>query len=724
MVLTSTWHRWLFAGMAYLAATGLNFILQPAVGGRLPLLPYFPALLLTGFFSGAATSAAVLVLSAATVATFWAGPMDQVPNVLLVAVFVVAGGAVAALSVWARGALHDAATGQERLKLALTVGRMAAWEWDVGNGEVTFAGGATNVFGASVRSADDVWQLVHPDDGAQARADFEKALHEQDSYTQVVRIRRADTGEVRWVETHGRVHRDETGNAVRVSGIAADITDRQRAAEGSQRAEERLHVALEAGGVSAWECDSELRYTWACNIQLGVSASDLVGRHIGETMKHEAYLAAMQRVHDTGEPSRIQIEIPYRGQLLHYMCFLRPERDRSGRVARIIGASVDVTELKEVQERLQLEIRRKDTFLATLAHELRNPMAPIRYAVAMLGDKATAAMREQGRAVIERQSAQIARLLDDLLDLSRISRNAVELQREVIDLSSVVEMSAAAAKPLCTQRGHQLFVALPPHPVNVFGDKTRIQQVLGNLLGNATKYTDPGGEIRISLDVEGAEAVVRVRDNGIGIPAESLPHVFEMFEQVNTPGRTSAGLGIGLAVVKQLVEMHGGHVFAHSNGLQHGSEFTVRLPLSKERPQAPTQSSDAVTVLTRPERILVVDDNEDAANSLAAVLREAGFSATVAYNGAEAIAAFDEVHPRVVLLDVSLPDLSGQEVAARLRSKNVRPQPLIVAITGWGQQKDRDSTAAAGFDMHLVKPLDASELQRLLSDALSRSNAA
>jgi signal transduction histidine kinase/ActR/RegA family two-component response regulator len=487
-----------------------------------------------------------------------------------------------------------------------------------------------------------------------------------------------------------------------------------------------LHVALEAGSVSPWECDAQRRYTWAYNIQLGIEPSELVGRRVGDTMKHEAFLAGLERAYETGAPSRFQIEVPYRSEMLHYMCFLRPDRDAAGKVTRVIGASVDVTELAKAQQQLQLESRRRDTFLATLAHELRNPMAPIRYAVAMLGDKANPAMREQGRAVIERQSALIAKLLDDLLDLSRISRNAIELEREVFDFRAVVEMSVVSAKATFAQREQRLAVSLPADPINVFGDRTCLQQVLGNLLGNAAKYTDPGGEVTVSLEQHDGDAVLKVRDNGIGIPAESLPHIFDMFEQVKTAGRQTAGLRIGLAVVTQLVEMHGGRVAGRSEGLHRGSEFTVRLPVSRAPAQQPAlaTANDSVAVLTRPERILVVDDNRDAANALAAVLRDSGFSVTVAYDGEEALRAFDQVRPRVVLLDVGLPGLSGKDVAQAIRSKAVAPRPVIVAITGWGQQRDRDSTAAAGFDMHLVKPVEPHELQRRLNEILMLSDAA
>jgi two-component system CheB/CheR fusion protein len=393
-------------------------------------------------------------------------------------------------------------------------------------------------------------------------------------------------------------------------------------------------------------------------------------------------------------------------------------------VVRVIGASVDVTELKVTQEQLRRESARKDAFLATLAHELRNPMAPIRYAASMLDDQVPPAMRHHARDVITRQSAHMARLLDDLLDMSRITRNVIELKREVFDLRAVAEQTADNVRPRYTELGHRLVLSLPPLPVPVDGDPTRLQQVLGNLLDNAAKYTEAGGEVTLRLDQEGGQAIVRVIDNGIGIATQDQPQVFELFTQLHTPGRGRSGLGIGLAVVKQLVELHGGSVAVRSAGAQRGSEFIVRLPLAQVPAQEQAASGNVVHLFAQPAQVLVVDDNHDTADTLATLLRARGFSVTTAYDGTSALAVCATLRPSIVLLDLGLPDLSGHDVARRLRAMQREHAPILVAITGWGQDKDREQTARAGFDLHLVKPVDPEELERRIGELAANSRVA
>ncbi len=721
MIIETPWKRWLLALLAYATASALNVFLQPLLEGRAPLLPYFPVLVLTGYLAGAGPGLAVLGAAALTLSIYWTGPAGapwpptRPAELLILGLFVLAGGLAVGVSAWSRWLLQQASTTRERLNMALGAGRMTAWEWDVRTGAVEFSGRAEALFGKTWTHVDDAWPLGHPEDAARARAIVEDALRQGRHYNFLSRMLRADTGELRWIETHGCVHRDALGRAVRVSGVTADVTDRQLALQASQAAEERFHLALESGKVTAWECDAERRYTWVYNTRFGLQPDDVVGRRIGETIPNEDHKRALERVYDDGEPMQFQVDGRFRDQPYHLLCSVRAAgRDAEGRVTRIIGASVDVTELAEAQAQLRRENQRKDAFLATLAHELRNPMAPIRYAVAMLGEGVAPAVREQARAIISRQAAHMARLLDDLLDMSRITRNAIELQRERLDLRGVIGQAVDNTRPACAALRHRLVVSLPQRPVWVDGDATRLQQVLGNLLDNAAKYTQPGGEIAVRLDEEDLEAVVSVSDNGIGIAPADQAQVFELFTQVQRTGQGSGGLGIGLAVVRQLVELHGGRIGVHSEGVGRGSRFTVRLPLAAEVQTAqPVPDAKVVSLFPRMPTVLIVDDNQDAADSLAMLLRAGGFAASAVHDGAAVLRAFDQLQPRVLLLDLGLPDMSGLEVAREIRRRPGGAAVTLIAITGWGQEKDRAQTAQAGFDQHLVKPVDPAQLQAL-----------
>jgi signal transduction histidine kinase/CheY-like chemotaxis protein len=363
--------------------------------------------------------------------------------------------------------------------------------------------------------------------------------------------------------------------------------------------------------------------------------------------------------------------------------------------------------------------QRKDEFLATLAHELRNPMAPIRYAAASLRQGMPEHALQHAREVIERQGKHMARLLDDLMDVSRITRNVVELKRALLDLRIVVEEVAETAKPLLTNLQHRLILSIPPNPLWVFGDAARLRQVIGNLLDNAAKYTEPGGSIEICLDTADGQATMRFKDTGIGLAPEMIPRLFEMFTQLHkSQGVTHQGLGIGLTVVKRLVELHDGTIEVSSEGLHRGTQFTVRLPLASNKAVADAelapQTKVAAALNSRPH-VLIVDDNADAAQTLADLIRLEGFPVTVAFDGGTALSAFERIHPAVVLLDMGLPDMSGTEVARRMRSHPHGKSIQIIAVTGWGQSRDREQSQAAGVDLHLVKPVDPAALLHTLN---------
>jgi signal transduction histidine kinase len=387
-----------------------------------------------------------------------------------------------------------------------------------------------------------------------------------------------------------------------------------------------------------------------------------------------------------------------------------------GAIVEWLGAASDVTARKQAEQALRDADRRKDEFLATLAHELRNPLAPIRNALNLFrltGDDApTPALRE----MLERQVNHMVRLVDDLMEASRISNGKLELQRAPVDLNDVVRTALETSKPLLDRGRHRVTVRATAQPLVVDGDEVRLTQVVGNLLNNAAKYTDAEGSIEVESRRECEWAVIEVRDSGIGLSPEQVSRLFEMFAQVDTArGRAGGGLGIGLVLAQRLTQMHGGIVLARSDGLGQGSTFSVRLPVlnvksvEQIRPQPPLpQSVEAL-------RVLVVDDNRDAADSLGILLGALGAEVRVVYDGASALASAAGWIPSAVLLDLGMPVIDGWEVARRIRRDPVLRHIKLIALTGWGQDEDRERTESAGFDHHITKPVDFDSLHRLLA---------
>jgi len=388
----------------------------------------------------------------------------------------------------------------------------------------------------------------------------------------------------------------------------------------------------------------------------------------------------------------------------------------------------EVTERTRVELALKEADRHKDEFLAMLAHELRNPLAPIHNAVQLMHRKPVSDPQlAWSRDLIGRQLAHLTRLVDDLLDVSRITRGKINLNKEVIELETLISRTVETVQPLIEERGHMLTVDTPAGVLRVLGDPTRLTQALGNVLGNAAKYTDRGGSITLAVAERGSEVEIRVRDNGVGIPTELMPRIFNLFTQLDrTSGPPQSGLGIGLALVQRLVEMHGGSVTAHSDGPGRGSEFTIRLPLllreSLETEAPPHKLSTLEQSMTNDEdlvrtqrRILVADDNNDALESLATLLQLSGHEVYTATNGAVALESAEQNRPEVALLDIGMPKLDGYEVARRIRAQPWGQRITLVALTGWGQDSDRRRSQEAGFDSHLVKPLDLDKLTDLLA---------
>ncbi len=396
--------------------------------------------------------------------------------------------------------------------------------------------------------------------------------------------------------------------------------------------------------------------------------------------------------------------------------------DFAGRAAIALD---NVLLYKELHE----QDRRKSEFLAILSHELRNPLAPIMNAVHLLNAQPDdAAQLAWAREVLQRQVGQLRRLVDDLLDVSRITHDKIELKFEPVELAEVVAVAVETVRPLIDARKQALAVTLPDRPTRLRGDFARLGQILANLLNNAAKYTDDGGKITLDAASEGGEAVVRVRDSGVGIPADALASIFEVFRQLGGDAeRARGGLGVGLTLVKRLVEMHGGTIEAHSDGPGRGSEFVVRMPLaSGSATDAPADDRTSVeerkVAARQRRRILVADDNVDLAASMGLLLEMMGNDVRLAHDGMSALAAEAEFRPDVVFLDIGMPEMTGFEVCRRIRDKPRGKEPVIVALTGWGQPEDKQRAREAGFDHHLVKPIEPAVVERFLAE-LERQTA-
>jgi PAS domain S-box-containing protein len=495
---------------------------------------------------------------------------------------------------------------------------------------------------------------------------------------------------------------------------------------------EKLYRAIgESINYGVWVCDAQGR---------NIYTSDSLLRLVGQTQEQasnygwgnilhpddvEETMAAWMECARTGstwyrEHRMLGIDGRYHSILAQGL----PIRDEHGNVQRWAGINLDISRLKSTERALLEADRRKDEFLATLAHELRNPLAPIRNAVRILdSDAADERQRKWGREVIARQVYRMSLLLDDLLDVSRITRGQLELKKDYVDLKSVIGIAVETARPLIDAKQHKLSVVLPAENIKLEADPLRLSQVIGNLLTNAAKYTDPEGSIALTARLENTELVIVIRDDGIGLPEEVIPGLFTMFSQVNSAiDRAEGGLGIGLALVKGLVALHGGRVEVRSEGLGRGSEFIVHLPhkvLAPSAARVEVESTGAANAnVIRRGLVLVADDNRDAADSLSMVLRFVGYEVVTAFNGAEALELGARARPRAAIIDIGMPGMSGHEVARRMRLEAWGKNAVLVALTGWGQEQDRQAAIAAGFDEHLTKPVDPDDVERVLDRLL------
>jgi PAS domain S-box-containing protein len=494
--------------------------------------------------------------------------------------------------------------------------------------------------------------------------------------------------------------------------------------------ERRLYETVLSGTPDfayVWSLDYKFLYANASLLELyGVSAENCIGHGFRDVGYPEWHAAMHEREIDevarTGQPLRGKIPFYGKGGGGIYDYIFVPVFGPDGKVEAVGGITRDVTDLERTTQALQEADRRKDEFLATLAHELRNPMAPLLTGLRVMNDAPDSEAAATARGIMERQLNHMVHLVDDLLDLSRVSRGAIDLRKARHDLRAMIAMAIEAVRPEIDRCGHRLAVALGPDELPVEGDDTRLIQVFSNLLSNAAKYTPAGGAIEVAGAVEPGYAVITVRDSGIGLEEDDLPRVFEMFTQVkNDVNPLRGGLGIGLHLVRRLVEMHQGTAAASSAGPGKGSAFTVRLPLAST---ASTEGAlKAQPVAVRARRILIVDDNVDAAFMLSLLLKSKGHDVHATYGAMEALDLARTFRPEVIFMDIGMPNLDGYEACRLLRQMDAVKHAYIVALTGWGQDENRRTAREAGFDALLVKPASPERIDEMLAQAPERIGA-
>jgi PAS domain S-box-containing protein len=573
------------------------------------------------------------------------------------------------------------------------------------------------------KHSDDVVQLRQLDTGEPIESIVQRALRSGQTEHEDRAVLTRPDGTICVIGDSAAPVRDADGQLIGAVVVFRDVSE-------GARTEERLRLMSLAAekalnGVLITAPDERIVYVNPAMERIsGYAADELIGRRPQDVLHGPATDSKARQVLREAIAARrpVTVEIVNYGKnRVPYWVELHVAPSLDGeRITHFVSMQLDVTARRLAEESLREADARKTEFIATVAHEMRNPLAPIRNAVQVMrlvGDDSAA--RERMRGIIERQLEHMVRLVDDLLDISRISRGKLELRNERIGAQTAIHAALEVSRPLIESAGHTLDVHMPREPIEVFADPMRLAQVVTNLLNNSAKYTDRGGRISVRLTQEGNEAVIRVCDDGIGFPPEAAPRLFDAFAQAESAGpRSQGGLGIGLALVRSLVGLLGGRAEAYSEGIDRGSEFVVRLPLLRdEHPETATKPAVAPE-LGGGRRILVVDDDADARDSLTVLLDLMGHDVRTAKDGQTAIEMAIEFHPEVVLLDIGMPGMSGYTVASRMREHAAGRDVVIVAVTSWGQEEDRRRSQEVGIDRHLVKPVDFDELLRVLADYL------
>ncbi len=621
---------------------------------------------------------------------------------------------------------------QTRLDLAMKASALGIFDWDIHTNELFWTPETYYIHDTTPESFSpsyEGWRELLPTEDLRVIEQLlEKTFKEKERYYRSSYHVRTKGGEIRWIESLGEVIYDDNGRPVRLIGTAQDCSERVRAQEQIARDRRRLELALEAGELGFWDWNIATG-----EVQFGGEWAHMLGYELSEIEPHvraweqlvhpddmPAIQVALQR-HMEGSAPVYETEHRLKHKNGSWIWVLDRgrivERDETGNPTRAIGIHANITLQRSIQEQLSEADRRKDEFLATLAHELRNPLAPIRTGLAIMKRDPSSQAASQAREIMERQLSHMVRLIDDLLDVSRITLGRLRLKKEKVSVRTILEMAVEASKPAIEAGHHTLTYTIPEQEIVMYADPTRLAQTVSNLLNNAAKYTPDHGRIDLRVGLSHSDIEIVVEDNGLGIPREMQDKVFQLFGQINrTLDRAQGGLGIGLALVRNLIELHGGTVTASSEGPGKGSTFTILLPHSlitsttthtEQRSQEVPQGSK--------RKILIVDDNVDAAQSLSMLAELLGHATALAYTGPEALAKFSEFKPEVIFLDIGLPGMSGFEVAQSIKASHPIPPPYVVAVTGWGTEETKQKARAAGFDEHLTKPVEIAAVERILA---------
>jgi len=617
---------------------------------------------------------------------------------------------------------------QRDLNRAQAVAHIGNWRMDICNNILEWSDENFRIFGipkGTPLTYQSFLDIVHPADRHFVDAAWKEALTGKPYNIE----HRLIVGEkVKWVRELNELEFDKQGKLLGGFGTTADITDIKNSQEALQHERAFLRQVIDAAPSMIFVKDRERRFLLgneALARSYGTSPESLIGL-TDENFNPNADEVAHFYQDDLDVINTCKAKLIPEEKVTHadgsvhwYNTVKIPLIDDDNKCNKLLGVATDITERKHAKEALCLANRRKDEFLAMLAHELRNPLAPIRNAVQLLKkQEATDPKMVWSLDVIDRQVTNMAHLLDDLLDVARIMQGKIKLKTERFELTDIVNNAIETSHPLIESRGQELIISLTTTPIWIEGDRVRLAQVLSNLLNNAAKYTPEGGKITLSVIRDGSDVIIEVHDTGIGISPDILPHVFDLFTQADRSlAHSQGGLGCGLTLVRQLIEIHGGRVTVASAGIDQGSTFTVRLP-ALSMGSSVTEFAPVKVESPMPKfRILVVDDYADAAESLMMLLKMEGHDVETADCGMKAIEQAQVFHPQVVLLDIGLPDLDGYEVAKRLRALPETQDALLIALTGYGQAEDIERSQSAGFNHHLLKPLDFEKLSVLLTSS-------
>jgi PAS domain S-box-containing protein len=712
--------------------------LFPILGDRIPFITLFPAVAFVAWYGGRGPALLAIVASALGISFFLLEPLysfairgiDYQAGLVL---FVFIGLGFVAMFESLRAARQQEAEQRERLRTTLSSIGDAILATDTQGRVTTMNEVAESLTGwkkeeAAGQHLDKVFRIVNEHTRQPVQSPAVKAM-EQGVIVGLANhtILIAKDGSERPIDDSASPIRCAKGEVVGCVLVFRDVTNRRRAEQRLSDDESRLRSIVNhvVDGIIAIDENGTVEaFNPAAERLFGYRTEEVVGQNVKLLMpepfhgEHDGYLANYRR---TGQPRIIGIGREVAGRRKDGSTFameLAVSEFLLGGRRYFTGIVRDVTEQKRAAEALREADRRKDEFLATLAHELRNPLAPIRNAIQVLIAKGPPDSELKWcRDVIDRQVQHMARLLEDLLDVSRITHDKLELRNEYIELSAPVRNAVETSRPSIDRREQRLTLTLPPEPVYLDADPVRLAQVFSNLLNNASKFSEPGGHIEFTCERQGTDVVVSVKDDGIGIDAEMLPRIFDIFSQAKGGSeRSPEGLGIGLSLVRGLVELHGGSLEARSAGMGRGSEFIVRLPVTENVvPEVAPANSEDDKPIVKKRRLLIADDLKDNADSLAMLLRVMGHDVHTAYDGEDAVVAAERFKPDMVLLDIGMPRLNGYDACRRIRHQSWSKGVVFVALTGWGQADDRRRSKEAGFNHHLIKPVDPGELMNLLA---------